>query len=312
MKKRLQNRIAESRLTLPSAIVYATACWILCGLFPQNMWIQAGCFGLTTFCMLMLNNTNALIRIYSRMVSSAFLILSCMLCFLFNSVAGNVSQLFFAASYLILFFTYQDTNSPGFTYYGFLLFGLATIASVHLLYLLPVLWILMVTNLQSFSWRTFMASLMGVATPYWVVFCLGVYQQDLSFFVNHFQPFIEFHTPFNLSILDINRKIILFFLVVMAIVSTLHFWQTSYLDKFRIRMLYGLFIRMDFALFLYIILQPQLYDILIRLLIINTAPLIAHFFALTKSKFTNILFIIVMLAVGCFTAYNVWMSSSLF
>lgn len=260
----------------------------------------------------MLNNTNALIRVYSRMVSSTFLILSCMVCFLFPSIPGGFSQLFFIATYLILFFTYQDQNSPGITFYAFLCYGLATFASVHLFFLLPLLWVLMLTNLQSLSWRTFCASLFGVTTPYWIVACWGIYQKDLSFFADHFLPLGYFHTPFDLSLLDASQKAAFAIIVVMAIVSTLHFWHTSFLDKYRIRQLYGLFIRVDLVVFFLIFLQPQHYDLLIRLAVINTAPLIAHFFALTNSRLSNLTFILVFISILSLTAYNIWMSSSLF
>lgn len=312
MKKRLQNKISESRLTLPFMIVYACVCWILCGLIQRGMWLQFGCFALSAHVMLLLNNSNALIRIYSRMVSSTFLALSCMACFLFPSVTGAISQFFFIATYLILFFTYQDQHSPGLTYYAFLCFGLCTLTSVHFLFLFPLLWLLMLTNLQSLSWRNFFASLFGFATPFWLTVCWGFFQKDLSFFSDYFQPLGDFSTPFDLSILDSSQKITLAFMAVMAIISTLHFWHNSNLDKYRIRQLYSLFIRVDLVVFFLIFLQPQHYDHLIRLAIINTSPLIAHFFALSNSKWTNITFIIVTLFILSFTAYNVWMSSSLF
>ena len=113
------------------------------------------------------------------MVSCSFLVLSCMACFLFPSVVGGISQLLFITAYLILFFTYQDTNSPGTTYYGFLSLGLATLAWVHLFFFLfHFFWLLMLTNLQSLSWRTFFASLFGVATPYVLLLSWGFFSEQ--------------------------------------------------------------------------------------------------------------------------------------
>lgn len=293
-------------------IVYACACWGLCGLLQNNLWVQFVSFALSTFAMLMLSNTNALIRVYSRMVSSSFLILSCMVCFLFPSITGGISQLFFITAYLALFFTYQDTNSPGLTYYGFLSLSLASLAWVHCFFLIPLFWLLMLTNLQSFSWRSFFASILGLATPYWIAASWCLYTRDFTPFTDHFSPLTVFHVPFDLSILDTSQTVTIIILVVITVVGAFHFWHTSYLDKFRIRQLYSLFIRMDFAVFLLILLQPQHYDHLLRLAIVNTAPLAAHFFALTHSKLSNLTFIGVSLFVLLFTAYNIWMSSPLF
>ena len=276
------------------------------------MWVQAGCMAVSTFLMLQLNSINALLRIYSRMVSCMFLVLSCMVCYLFPSVEGGMTQMFFIATYLTLFSSYQDQNSPGITFYGFLCFGLASLASVHVLFLLPVLWVLMMTNLQSLSWRTFLASVIGVSLPYLVAFCWGVFQQDLQFIYDHFLPLADLHTPFNLSVLTGSQKISIAVLIVLGTISTIHFWQNSYLDKYRIRMLYGLFIRMDVVVLFLIFLQPQYYDPLMQLAIVNTAPLIAHFFTLSNSRVSNITFIVSCIAILTFTAYNIWMSSPVF
>ena len=167
----------------------------------------------------------------------------------------------------------------------------------------------MLTNLQSLSWRTFFASLYGIATPYVLVLSWAIYLNDLTPIIDHFSPLFNLHMPFDMSTLSINQMITFIFLVAMAIVGALHFWHTSYLDKFRIRQIYSLFIRMDIAVFFLILLQPQHYDHLIRLGIINTAPLVAHFFALTNTKLSNLTFVATTIFILLFTAYNIWMPS---
>ena len=149
--KRLQNKVSESKLTLPIVSLYAIGIWGLYGLAQEGWWIQFGSFFLSAFLMLVLNNTNALIRIYSRIVSSSFLVLSCTACFLFPFISEAICQFFFIAVYLILFLTYQDKASAGLTYYGFLCIGLASLCYVHILCYLPVLWLLMLIKLQKFG-----------------------------------------------------------------------------------------------------------------------------------------------------------------
>jgi uncharacterized membrane protein len=77
-------------------------------------------------------------------------------------------------------------------------------------------------------------------------------------------------------------------------------------------MLFEVFIVMDICSFVFIILQPQHYDFLMRIMIINTAPLIAHFVALTRTWFTNAFFGLICLAAIAITAYNLWISSLIF
>ena len=57
----------------------------------------------------------------------------------------------------------------------------------------------------------------------------------------------------------------------------------------------------------FILLQPQHYDVLIRILIINTAPLVGHFLALTHTRQTNIVFFVIIVATLIVTGYNLWM-----
>ena len=312
MKELLQNKISGSRLTLPVILCYAIGIWLLGGLIQKQWWIQFGCFLLTTYLMVLLNNSNALIRIYSRVISVTFLILSCMACFLFPSLYGNLTQLCIVAFYLILFQSYQDKAAAGLTYYGFLCIGLTSLTFVHILYFVPFLWILMLSCLQSFSLRTFFASLLGIITPYWLGICWLVYQGSLPLFVDHFAPLIRFHTPFDFSILNNSQTTTFAFVILLALIGAVHYFRTYYSDKIRTRQLFVIFIWIDLLTVAFICLQPQYYDPLIRILIINTAPLIGHFIALTHTKITNITFYLICITALLLTGYNLWMSSSLY
>ncbi len=307
MKKRLQNKVSESRLTLPVVSLYATVVWLIAGLIQHEWWIQFGCLALSTFLMMELNNSNSLLRTRSRMVSCSFLVLSCCACSLFPSLSGAISELFVIAAYLILFYTYQDKNSPGLVYYGFSCLGIASIANVHIIYLLPFLWLLMLLNLQSLSKRTFLASLMGVFTPYWFWTCWMIFQEDFSPLAAHLSLLTDFQLPFNFSLIDINDIIFSLFLAVIAILGTLYYWQTSYQDKFRVRQLYSFFIRMNIITFMLLCLQPQHHDLLIRLIVINTAPVVAHFIAQTNQRIASILFYVIVIMTLALTFYNLWM-----
>jgi hypothetical protein len=64
---------------------------------------------------------------------------------------------------------------------------------------------------------------------------------------------------------------------------------------------------MSLLTIVFLLLQPQHYDVLIRILIINTAPLLGHFLALTHTRQTNIVFFVITAAVILITGYNLWM-----
>jgi hypothetical protein len=161
-----QKIVAESRLTFPVTVLYVLMLCLIGGVFQHQWWIQLACYILATYLMILLNNFNALIRIYSRAVTSAFIILSGVACFIFPSLEGSIVTLGLMASLLTLFTTYQNREATGWIYYTFLFLGLASLAKVHLFVFIPIYWVMMII-ISNLSLRTFIASLFGLLTPYW-------------------------------------------------------------------------------------------------------------------------------------------------
>ena len=125
------------------------------------------CLAMTSVMMGQLNSVNALIRIYSRMIMCSFLVITCIATFLFSDIRTALVSLCSAIFYIFLFHCYQDKNSPGYIYYAYLAIGLASVFWVQILFFLPVLWVVTSTNILALNFRNFIASLLGVLTPYW-------------------------------------------------------------------------------------------------------------------------------------------------
>ena len=261
-------------MTMPAVTFYAMAVWLLCGGLTHHWWWQLLCISITTYLMVELNNINALIRIFSRMVSSTFLTLLCSACFVFPALPETVMLTCMTAFILLLFLTYQDKEAAGLTYYAFLFLGVGSIAYIHVLFFLPLIWLLMMTHTMSLSWRTWMASLLGLLTPYWFYIPWIIYQRDYSAITNHFMALTVFEEPFNLYGITDSQKATLGLVILLAIIGTTH-------------------------------------NAMLLLMIVNTSPLVAHFAALSSTKLTNITFMVLCAASLLLTAYNIWMFSSL-
>lgn len=318
--RRMQNRVAESRFTLPAVVAYAVVVWLATGLLiphvPFTMadlrggaWLQLVCFALATYLMIEQNNGNALIRIYSRTVSCAFLILSCAACFLFQSVEGVVVQLCMAAYLTVIFHTYQDKQSAGWTFYAFLCIGLASLVFVQILWLVPFFWLLNRFQLNSLSWRTFFASVVGLLTPYWFATVWIIFKQAFDLPARHFARLADFQFPYDYHQLTVNQVATFAFIVMLGVTGIIHYIRNSSGDKIRIRQIYGYFIALMLIATTFIVLQPQYYTVLLGLLIVNVAPLIAHFVSLTYTKITNIAFYVICTAAVLLTLLNLWMPS---
>ncbi len=309
--RRIQNKVAESRWALPMAILYSIAIWLLAGLVQEQWWIQFGCFLLSSTLMAHLNNINVLIRIYSRMVSVSFIFLSTAAVFLFPSVKGAVIQLCFIASLLFFYNCYQDKETPGWTFYTFLFLGLGSIADIHFLYFVPIFWLMMVIIVYSISWRTVVASLVGLLTPYWFWTAWILWQENgnITSITKHLLAVTDYQMPVPLTS---QQALLLGLIVLLGITGAIHFLRTSSRDKIRTRQMFYSFFIIGTAAGIFLVLQTQHYDMLIRIMTIAVSPLIGHFLALTKTKITNIAFIVISVAVLALTFFNLWTSSSPF
>ncbi len=306
MAKRLQNRIAESKLTLPVALIYAVVIWLLGGLIQGNWWVQFGLFMLTVYAMAQMNNMNALIRIYSRIVSCSFIAMGCAACFLFSSLQSALIQVCYAGAVTLLFMTYQDKQASGLTFYAYILFGTAAIAEVRILYFVPLIWLLTATQLQSLSGRTLSASILGLLMPYWVMLCWKVWNNDFRSFLELFAKWDDFHPILDFTTLSTSQVATWILVAVAAITGITHYIRKHHGDRIRTRLLIGFLTWMALVTMFSIALQPQFYDVLIGLSIINTAPLIGHFIALSSTRLTNIYCGFLLAATLLLTAYNLW------
>ncbi len=312
--KRFQNRIAESRFALPFTAFVTLAVWAgatLTGAMnvvsPQFLFVVV-----STYLMVELNNTNALIRIYSRMVSCSFLALCLMASPRFISMQSAIVMLSVVATYLICFHAYQEKRAHGLVFYAFLCLGIGSIAFVQLLYLVPLLWIILATNLMAFSLKNFMASILGLLTPYWFSATYYIYIGSTDQFINHICDIADYSSVFDYVGIDIPHIATFGFIAVMAATGIIHFLHTSYNDKIRTRMVYEVFITMAMASIALMAVFPKHFDEWLAVAIVNVSPLIAHYIALTKTWLTNISFHVIIIATVLLTALNLWMPSFLF
>lgn len=310
MIRRLQNQIAESRWALPLTAIYGAAIVVLLGAVERQMWAQTALLALSTLLMVELNNANALIRIYSRMVSCSFLVLTLMATYLFPSIEGGVVGAAFIAFYIFFLQAYQDKTAVSPIFTAFLTIGIASLFFVQILFFVPLFWLLMAVRLQAFSLRTFCASLLGLITPYWLVAGYFLYQADYTTPLNHFTELTRFALPATIDISQYLHPLVTFaFIVVLTFTGIIHFLRQRSKDKLRTQIIYELFLIVTLFTIVFLVLQPQHYDFLLRILIIHASIFIGHFIALTRTKVTNIAFIVIFILTLAITAFHFIFSS---
>lgn len=303
-QKSFQNKVAASRFSLPVTATLAALVWVAVGLMVGNIWVELAFAIISTLLMVELNNRNALMRTYSRMVSCSFLALITMATLPHPSLKASIVTMCFIAFYLIIWNGYQDKLSTGWTFYAFFCIGLASTVFIQTFYYLPVLWLLMTFFTNSFSIRTFFASIIGIATPYWLSVGYYVYTDNMEGLLAHFMEFVNYHELFNYSQITDHQLVNFAFVILLAIVGMVHFMRTSYADKIRTRMIYESFMMMNAVTLVFLVLQPQHDCELGGIMIVNTAPLIAHFITFTRGKIANISFICILVVVVLILLFN--------
>ena len=282
----------------------ALVVWLLAGLVSHELWLPFACFVATVYVMVELSNSDALLRVRSRMVSGVFMALSCTACFLFDNLQGGVVQLCMALSLYLLFQTYQSPQSVGRIYYAFLFIGVASLFFPQLLLFVPLLWVLMATQLQVYGWRVIIASLLGLLTPAWLIVSWLIFKGDLSIVTEWVNELTAFSLPFVENGLNLLQIAVLVFVAVLGIVGIIHFWYKSFEDKTRVRLLYGFLTALSVTFVIAMILAPRHYDPLMRLTIVSVSPLVAHYFTFTRTRLTNILFLLAVLVTTALTVYS--------
>lgn len=304
--KRFQNKVAESRIALPATAVYVLTMCALSGMFGGGRWLQVSLLGFAGYLMFQLNNVNALIRIFSRMVSCSYLVLMTMAFFLFEDIANSIISVLAIAFYIFFFSIYQEGRAVGRIFYAFAILGTMSVIFVQTLYFVSIIWVLLFTNIMAGNVRMIVASLLGLILPYWFVGAYGVFSGNALLIVPHFEALLEFGPLADWQVVSRAEIFTLCFVALLSITGMIHFRLNNYKDKIRTRMLFEIFSVMNLCLMVFIALQPNLIEPLLTLLIVNTAPMIAHYIALTNTKVTNVSFYIIILITLGITIGNVW------
>ena len=98
-------------------------------------------------------------------------------------------------------------------------------------------------------------------------------------------------------------------IILLSIVSILHYLHTNYDDKIRVRMILYIYMSQTLLLIAFLLLQPAHYQTTMALLIASASPLIAHYFALTSSILSNIFFVLTLLLTAGMATLNLWLTS---
>lgn len=306
--KYFQNKVATSSFSLPVAALIATLLWSLGGPYTTHRllcWVAAG---LCTYLLIEFNSSNALIRIRSNLTATTFLFSIGCLPFLQENVTAIAASACLLLCYHFLFRSYQNTSQPQKSFYAFFSFGLACFVFPPIIILIPAIYWCMHAYLRSMSLKTLCASIVGLLIPFWFYTGFYFFLNNPEMILTKYHQFADFHMPNLNAFTSLGVPQILSFSLsmILGVISSIHALKTGHNDKIRTRMQLNTLIIMTFILGLFILGQPNHFNILLSLLIMTASPLISHFFALTSGRITNILFIVSIIINLSIAFIDIW------
>lgn len=329
-RERIQNRVAMSSFTLPVAALLMVLIWLAGGITYSiqgeenaywqrlhesvSVYITDSLLGLICsfvagYLLVELNNSNALIRIRTRLTTTSYIMLLSAMTFLHPFQKGQFIVICMLLSYHILLRSYQQYRPEGYIFFSFLFAGVGSIFFCQLLYILPFYFLCMGLYFRSLTFRSIFAGLLGILLPYVGLFTYAYYFKNDLYAIPKIWTYLSTFQSIDYTCLNEHQIASFAFAVLLSLIGVVHYLRTHFQDKIRIRMTFYFFILMNFLYILMIVLMPQYFNTLIFVFLMNCSPLIAHYFALTHTRVTNIVFITCIVLLAFLTIYNLWIPS---
>lgn len=296
----LRSRIVTGSFTLPIMVAIALLVWLLPHSNGTYLWVGLILTLFVTYALMELNNRHSLLRIRSRMVSSTYLAITAACPMLHSWNESILLELFLVFSYFMLFASYQNIHSQGYIFHAFLFAGVGAILYPPMLVIVLPFYFSMLFQLRCFTGRTFAAGFLGFILPFWILAAYAIWQNRLLSVFSEFIEWFSFTIP-DYSTITNTEWVTVGVLLAFVILAMVHFFSTSYNDKIRIRIFFYVIITQEFFLIAGMALLPQFFTTQLSLFVVNSAPILARYFALAKGRFPNsifYIFLIMLLGIG--------------
>jgi len=266
---------------------------------------------LTTYIVMETNARQHIIRIRTRMMACVWLVLAASLSFMHPLEEPVIAAALLCVAYNLLFRCYQRHRPQLDIFHAFLMLGVGSFfAPVMLLMAIPF-FIYTIAFLRSLTRKAFWAGILGVIVPYWCYAVWCFITRDIESFVARLTDMARFEMPGIEAVrsLPLVWQVSAAVVALLSIVSIVHYLRTNYDDKIRVRMILYIYVSQTLLLMAYLVLQPSHYQTTMALLIASASPLIAHYFALSKSILCTIFFLLSLLLTAGMATLNLWLPS---
>lgn len=303
-----RSRLATSPTLTLWVLFLAVMLWVLPDMHEGMRWAALGVALMTTIGVMEWNNRASLLRVRSRMTSSAFLTLLCLFPQWHTEPLPLLATLALLGNYVLFFNTYQNYRPEGYLFHSLLLLSLSSLLYPTLLYFAMVYPFYLLFSFRMFSIRAFFAGVFGILLPYlyWAVYAVwaGTIEDVWAGWTTAFLPEMPHYERIALW-----QFAAFGFVVLLFFPALFHFIKTMGMEKRRTLAYFAVLISQTFLQLAFLALQPQAFSFLFPLLLLTISPLLAHHYALAKGRAADLWFscvLVLAVLLGSFNYFDLW------
>ena len=255
--------------------------------------------------MIEANTTFTLIRVRTTLPVCIYWFLFANLFPLHSFEWNNLVPLAFLIAVCQLFRSYESKSATITIYNTFLAIGLGSLLLPQIVWFTPIFLFSMIP-FQALSLKSFFASILGLATPYWFLFGYAFLSDQISSLYSPIAEMTQFY-PISFDNLPKNMLVSWAFITFLQFIFGFHYLQTCYIDRTRTRIYHSFLVYIGWFTAIFSILQPVHLSVLLHIQVICTAFIGGHLFTLTRNRFSGILFMVTIVLFILLTLSNLWM-----
>lgn len=167
------------------------------------------------------------------------------------------------------------------------LLAMASVLQSRLIWLMPAIWLVMGV-LQVFNLRSFLASILGMLSVFWIIGGISFLMGDYAYVLAYVKDLLGFQL-FNIEEISSSEITYIAFLAVLMISAIISFWPKQHLDKLKTRNYLNSVLLLWFALLILWFFSSNDESYMLPLMSLSTL-VIAHFFSLVDSLYSRVMF----------------------
>jgi hypothetical protein len=218
--------------------------------------------------------------------------------------ASSIGVFCLIISIYLLFTSYHIERSEKKAYNTALVLALGSLFWSHILWFIPVFWIGMY-NFRAFKPRTFVASLLGLATVYWFVLGWCVWKNDFGLFTQLFSTITHFEF---LALSDYGwiDLIPVFLVAIITIIASLNVLFYNYTDSIRSRQSLIFLVWLAAVTVVFMLIYNNSAEEFLQISCIPVSILTSRFFLVKRSRLTYGIFFFTLLVLTAYLFVRLW------